>query len=54
MVKSKEVNGGARHPRAVGQGEVGEPGQADRNLKMYRSGGDQRVRWVILIRQTDI
>ena len=31
-MESEELDGGARHPGAVGQGEVGKPGQADRNL----------------------
>ena len=31
-MESKELNGGARHPGAVREGEMGEPGQADRNL----------------------
>ena len=32
VMESKELNGGARHPGAVRKGEMGEPGQADRNL----------------------
>lgn len=32
VMESEELDGGARHPGAVGQGEVGQPGQADRNL----------------------
>ena len=31
-MESKELNGGSRHPGAVGQGEVGEPSEADWHL----------------------
>ena len=31
-MESKELNGGSRHPGAVGQGEVGEASEADWHL----------------------
>lgn len=43
-MESEELDGGARHPGAVGQGEVGQSGQADRNLNSEGDAADQRVR----------
>ena len=49
VVESKELNGGARHPRAVGQGEMSQPCQANRNLNLVKSQRywwyDQRYGW---------
>ena len=49
VMESKELDGGARHPGAVGQGEVGEPGEANRNLKL-RTGWGHRVMWQTEVR----